>query len=589
MTPNNQEDHNIFKEIESGKFREYYLIYNRKSTDELENQKNSIKYQKTENAKFALRQHLPVASISLDGFCSSGIISEKHSAFKEDTDLILGDNGLVQYRIERPKFYKLIQFLNNGYFKGVIILCWDRISRNKGDETVIRKLMKSGIDFRFVLATYDKTSSGALHMDIDGMFAEHHSRVTSEKVSLTIRNQREKGICTYKAPVGYLNLGTMDDKPLDPERAPLIKKFFDLYATGDWTLADLAKWAIEQGFTMPPVRRRRTIEERLFEEEDDTQLQIAPVTRLPTYTGIQKILTNPFYTGKVLGNDGDYVLSRSHKALISEELFNKVQMALLKKKISIHYTEKLNQPLRGLIRCGECGRLYTPYEKKGIVYFGARCSPGCNNRQKSFNIGFITTKIGEHMRNLSFTEAELAEINTRANTDIALLEMNRLNQIEGNDRQKKKLREDLTYLRINKLSLLKTGVYTPESYMEEEDTLNTQLTKLQEIESISDESMHETVKDVMKLSELLKTVSLQYDFANWYEKEDIIKLIFSELTFSENTLKYKCKEGFKPLESRLVLLCDPTGWLSELPSLHDLIKKSIQELEIYFNDFSHKA
>ncbi len=66
-------------------------------------------------------------------------------------------------------------------------------------------------------------------MDIDGMFAEHHSRVTSEKVSLNIFNQREKGICTYKAPVGYLNIGRMDDKPIDTERAPLIKKFFELY------------------------------------------------------------------------------------------------------------------------------------------------------------------------------------------------------------------------------------------------------------------------------------------------------------------------------------------------------------------------
>ena len=354
MTPHNLKSQNVFKEIESGKFREHYLVYNRKSTDEPENQKNSIKYQKTENTRFAHRLHLPIAGITIDGFCSDGIISEKHSAFKENSDLIFGNNGLVQYRIDRPKFYKLIQFLNKGSFKGVVILCWDRISRNKGDETVIRKLIKLGIDFRFVLATYDKTSSGALHMDIDGMFAEHHSRVTSEKVTINIRNQREKGICTYKAPVGYLNLGRMDEKPFDSERASVIKKLFELYATGDWTLADLAKWSIEQGFTMPPVRRRRTIEEKLAEEEDDLQTQIEPITRIPTYTGVQKILTNPFYTGKVLGNDGVYVRSHSHKALISEDLFAKVQMALQKKKVSVHYIERLDQPLRGLIRCGIC-------------------------------------------------------------------------------------------------------------------------------------------------------------------------------------------------------------------------------------------
>jgi site-specific DNA recombinase len=582
MTQINRENLSVFKEIENGRFREYYLVYNRKSTDELENQRNSIKYQKAENTRFAYRQRLPVAPISIDGFCSDGIISEKHSAFKEDTDLILGNDGMVQYRIERPKFYKLIQFLNKGYFKGVIVLCWDRISRNKGDETVIRKLMKSGIDFRFVLATYDKTSSGALHMDIDGMFAEHHSRVTSEKVLLNIRNQREKGICTYKAPVGYLNLGRMDDKPFDPERAPVIKKLFELYGTGKWTLADLTKWAIEQGFTMPPVRRRRTTEERLG-EEDDAEVQIEPITRLPTYTGIQKILTNPFYAGKVLGNDGNYIASRSHQPLISEELFTSVQMALQKKKVSIHYSKKLDQPLRGIIRCGNCGRLYTPYEKKGIIYFGARCTFGCNNTQKSFNINFITAKIGESIKNLSLSESEILEINTRANTDIALLEMNRLNEIEGYDRQKKKLREDLAYLRTNKLSLLKTGVYSPENYLEEESNLTSQLVKLQQSESISDESMHETIKEVFTLSELLKTVSLQYDFADSYEKEDIIKLLFSELSVSKNVLQYKCKEGLKAFENRLVLLGDPTGWLSEQFIIKAEIKRTVAFLEEYCN------
>ena len=68
------------------------------------------------------------------------------------------------------------------------------MSRNKGDDTLIRKLMRKGVDVRFVYANYDKTSSGALHMDIDGMFAQHHSRVTSEKVSLTIKVARAKGV-----------------------------------------------------------------------------------------------------------------------------------------------------------------------------------------------------------------------------------------------------------------------------------------------------------------------------------------------------------------------------------------------------------
>ncbi|HEY5368348.1 MAG TPA: recombinase family protein [Hanamia sp.] len=577
---------NIIKEIESGIWKNYYLVYNRKSTDEPENQKNSIAYQKSENTRFAFKQNFPIAKLTIEGFCTDGIISEKHSAFKEDTDMNFGNNGLVQYRIDRPKFYKLIQLLNHGYFKGVIVLCWDRISRNKGDETVVRKLMKTGIDFKFVLATYDKTSSGALHMDIDGMFAEHHSRVTSEKVSLNIFNQREKGICVYKAPVGYLNPGSMENKPFDPVRAPMIKKLFEMYSTGNWTLNELAKFTTEQGFTMPASRRKRTPEEMLMEEEDDILLKIEPVNHLATYTSIQKILTNQFYTGRIIGNNRKIIKSNSHLPLISDELFNKVQDVLSKKKISTHYVKRIEYPLRGIIRCGGCQRLYTPYEKKGILYFSSRCAKNCANKHKCFNISFITAKILKLMEDLHFTDNELEEFNNRFSTDIALFETKRFNQLEINERQKKKLREDMAYLRENRLTLLKTGVYTPEGLVEEESTLNSKIVDLQEKEVISDISMHETFKDVVILSELIKDACVYYYKANSFEKQDIIRIIFSELTLFNNELKYKCRNGCEALERRFVLSGDPSGWLSEMPSLREEINESINELKIYLNTHS---
>src|SRR3989344_394242 len=216
MTRSAEHEKQVLKEIQSGKYRNNFLIYNRKSTDDTANQKNSIKYQKSENARFAYREHLAIAPITLQSFATDGIISERHSGFKEDLRLTFGYNNTVRYRVERPKFHRLVQLLSKGYLKGVIFLCWDRASRNKGDDNILRKLMKSGVDMRFTLAQYDKTSSGELHMDIDGMFAVHHSRVTSEKVSITKHNSRANGLATNKAPVGYLNQGSMEHKPLDP-------------------------------------------------------------------------------------------------------------------------------------------------------------------------------------------------------------------------------------------------------------------------------------------------------------------------------------------------------------------------------------
>ena len=553
-----QTEKEVLGEILSGKYRDYYLPYNRKSTDDAESQKNSINYQKRKNLEFCRKEKLKIAPITLDGFCKDGIISERHSAFKEDATLTFTKDGLVQYRIERPKFLKLVQFLSKGLFKGVVFLSWDRASRNKGDDTIIGKLMKRGVDIRFSLATYDKTSSGELHSDIDGTFAAHHSRVTSEKVRLNIKTLREKGVCTYRAPIGYLNQGKMEEKPFDPEREPIISEMFKLCATGDWSLSDLAVWANKEGLTTVPMRRRRTEEEMLAEEEEDkdgkTENKIPKVSRPITTNQVHKILTNRFYSGHILGNDKKYVKSASHKELVSPEIFREVQEELKKRRISVRYAEKIPYFHRGVVRCGSCGRVYTPYKKKGIQYFGARCQIGCLNQRKSFNLPFLEKKVGELVSGLYFVEEELVEMDATLKTDIAVFEEKRLRELEQNDRKKKKIREDLNYLRTNKLTLLKSSVYSPEDLLDEETKLNNELFDLQSKEQASDASMHEVMKDIIKLSELVRYGSDTYHFANHAEKEKLRGIIFSELALygdkNEDTLIPKYKKVFQFLANR---------------------------------------
>ena len=549
----------VVSEIESGKYRDAYLVYNRRSTDDPNIQKNSIAYQKANNLAYAERNKLSIPSLTLEGFCRDGIVSERHSGFKEDDTMVFGADNTVQIRIERPKFFRLMDWLIRGYFAGVITLCWDRASRNGSDSNLIRKSMFRGVDFRFVLGDYDKTSAGELHMDIDSMFAQHHSRVTSEKVTLTMRNKRAQGIVTHRAPVGYLNLGGMEHKPIDPERAPIIQKLFEMYATSEWSLADLARWATEQGFTMSPMRRRRTEAEILAEEEDDIRLEIEKISRPPTYNSIHKILTNPFYKGLIPDENGVLIKSISHEPIVSAELFDRVKERLHKRNKSARYTQVLGHPLRRVITCSDCGRVYTPYPQKGIMYYGAKCYKDCPNPKKSFNFDFITAKVGGLIHNLSFTKKELEMLDARTNTEIALLETKRLNELERNERRKKKIREDLGYLNTNRLTLLQAGVYTAETYMTEHARLNNELATLNEAESASDTAMAKTVEEVVLLSELLKDLCFYYENALPNEKEEIITQIFSELSLSGDTLKYQCKNGFRALESRFVANCDPTG------------------------------
>jgi len=570
------------KKIESGAYKNQFLIYNRKSTDEPENQKNSLQYQKSENLRFALKEHLPIAAVTIDGFCINGLIFEKHSAFKEDETMFISNNGLVQFHVERPKFYKLIQLLNKKLFKGVIFLCWDRASRNDADEAILKKLLKSNIDLRFSLTSYDNSSSGALHMDIDGMFAQHHSRVTSEKIRLNNKIQKAKGVCTYRAPAGYLNIGTMEHKPFDPVRAPIIKDLFVMYATGDWTLSSLTAWAISHGFTMPPMRRNKTREEMLLEEEQDISLSIEPIARIPKRISIHKILTNPFYAGLVYGNDGAMIKSTSHKALITEELFDKVQKQLAIKNRSIQYDRKLIYPYRSLIRCLDCNRTYTPYRKKGILYYCSKCKMNCSNSVKNINEKILSDNISKILQRLIFTEEELAEIKIRVKEELKEIKTLQSVEMTNLERRERKVAEDIKYIKDNKLTLLRTGVYQPEQFIAEEQRLDFELSAINtQKDKINAGHLEDNFKSLEKLSELLKDITLYESFSNSFEKDKICQIIFSELFFSDNVLKYQCKNGFEALENRFVSSGAPNDWLSELPSHAKDIQQGLAELQEY--------
>ena len=586
MTEKNEAQ--TLKALNAGAFRDQYIIYTRKSTDDTDNQKNSIKYQRDENQRFALRSNLPVAALTLEGFCTAGVVSEHHSGFKEDPTLIFGKDNTVQYRVERPKFHRLVHWLGSGYFKGAIFLCWDRASRNKADDTILRKLMKGGSDIRFAFAQYDKTSSGELHMDIDGMFSEHYSRVTREKVTLVMREKLRQGVWVYKAPVGYLNTGTSERKPFDPERAPILRQIFEKMANEDVSLAALARWANSIGFCMPPMRRRRTLAEFLSEDGDEARLSIAPVSRPLTANGVHQLLTNRFYTGRIL-TEGKWISSSSHEALVSDELFERVQRKLRSRRQSAHYEVALDLPLRGMIRCGLCRRLYTPYTQKKSTYYGARCHPHCGNLKKNFSFAYIVNQIRQVLEQLSLTATEVATVEARAASNIDLFDQSRQEALEVAERRKKKIREDLSYLNANRLTLLTTGAYTPEALVAESEKLDEELKALTEAENAPSVSPAEAAREVQTLSELIKSLVSLYDSPVPEHKDRIVRAIFSELTVTGDSLQYQCKMGIRFFDQRSFVVGAPTTRLPEFVSQYDTLCESADELRCCIADIEHDA
>ena len=436
--------------------------------------------------------------------------------------------------------------------------------------------MNAGVDIKFSMAEYSKTSSGALHMDIDGMFAQHHSRVTSEKVRLTFKKSKNAGLRTNKAPVGYLNEGNMEWKPVDPVRAPIIKRMFELADEG-WSLIDICKWSIEQGFTMPLTRKKRTKDEILKDEDDDEQTKVIErYNHLPKYTTIQKILRNNYYIGLVKDNDGNLIISTSHEPLVGRELFERVQDKLLKKNKSKKYDKPLEYPFRKVFQCEGCKRSYTPYPKKGNLYVVSKCDANCINRQKSFRLEkLLDERVKPIVTKLYFTDKQIGDFEKLLSKEIGTVERKRITVIEEKEKRKKTLREKLLYLRENKLDLLKAGAYSFENISTEENKLEVEIANIIIDEGISEEAMRATMKDVATISELLKNVAIHWDYADLYEKEEITRSLFSELFIFDNTFNYKLNLGFKAFDRTFQEPCAVSAWLSELYPHREAMQKVI--------------
>src|SRR2546422_8346681 len=165
--------------------------------------------------------------------------------------------------------------LRLGKIQGVVIHKIDRSVRNLEDWADVGKLADAGVQIHFATENVDlKTVAGRLSADIQAVVAAHYSRNLREEVKKGLYGRLKQGFYPFRAPIGYLDQGSAKVKILDPMRAPLLQEAFRLYASGTFSLPDLAEEMFRRG-----LRNRNC----------------GPVT----INGLATILKNPFYIGLI--------------------------------------------------------------------------------------------------------------------------------------------------------------------------------------------------------------------------------------------------------------------------------------------------
>ena len=245
----------------------------------------------------------------------------------------------------RPTFSRMLKKLRDGNASGVIIHKIDRSARNLKDWADLGELIDTGIEVHFSNESLDLTSvAGRLSADIQAVVAAGYVRNLREETKKGLYGRLKQGLYPWQAPLGYLDQGKGKAKILDPDKAPLVRRAFELYATTGY---DLKKLRTE--LNLLGLRNHR-----------GGKLSV---------NGVNKILRNPFYIGMIRVVSSGQVFNGIHEPLISTVLFDQVQ-AIIDGKLNTR-VQKHDFLFRRFLTCKHCGRSLIGEMQKGHVYY--RC------------------------------------------------------------------------------------------------------------------------------------------------------------------------------------------------------------------------
>ncbi|WP_436502238.1 recombinase family protein [Actinokineospora sp. HUAS TT18] len=288
---------------------------------------------------------------------------------------------------QRPEFQQMIKYLReNPNVRYVIVYMLSRFARNRLDDALMMSaLEKLGVTLvSAVEKNIDNTPTGRMLHGMLAVINEYSSHQNGEDVRYKMGMKAKGGGTISRAPVGYLNtVQHIEDRQVktvmvDPVRGPLIRLTFELYATNEWTLADLADELFERGLRMS---RNSKYPER--------QISISRLADL---------LRDDYYIGWIT-YEGEKFRGR-HKPLIDPELFEQVQQIINSRSATDERRREHFHYLKGLF-CGVC--LDQRGEQRRLIFQNA------TNRHGTTYQYFFCTGRYDHVCELPYLRTERVE------------------------------------------------------------------------------------------------------------------------------------------------------------------------------------
>jgi DNA invertase Pin-like site-specific DNA recombinase len=426
------------------------------------------------------------------------------------------DERVTAAKRGRPVFNEMLRLLKRGKAAGVIVHKIDRSARNLRDWADLGELIDHGLEVHFVNESLDLNSRGGrLAADIQAVVAADYIRNLREETLKGFYGRIKQGLYPLPAPIGYLDRGKGKEKVLDPVKAPLVKRTFELYSTGCYSIDTLGEEVSRMGLH---------------------NVKGGAITR----NGLSVLLKNPFYIGLIRLRRTGETFPGIHEPLIPKQVFDRVQGILSGKTNARVLRHRFL--FRRLLRCKHCGYSLIGEIQKGIRYY--RCHT--TDCKTSIREDLIEKEVKRALSSIRLSSKLLAY--ARGELSVMAANWLRDQQSELNSLQ---LRRDRISERIARLTDAYVDGALDRALFEERKTawlterceIEERLVRLKEGPSVPDQ--------VAKFLELAESAYLNYEQSFEEEKRDILRIVTSNRVVEGKTIEITLDFPFQVLSESL--------------------------------------
>lgn len=283
------------------------------------------------------------------------VLSETAKRSNLNIKLTFYDEASAKIADNRPGFSDLMQAISQKEINAILVWKPNRLARNMIEAGQIMDLLQQGKIKAIV--TPNRVyfpQDNILMLAVEFGQAKQFSSDLSEDVKRGNRTKILSGGFCNVAPQGYLNSYNEKEKQKtiikDPERFALIRKMWELYLSGNYSIEEICEIANKK-WVFKTIRRRKQGGK--------------PMSKTTLY----RIFKNPFYYGLVRNGENEAI--GKHPKMVSEAEFRRVQRLLLRQGRSHNITAKYRFLFKGIFHCETCHCSMVAEEKR--KYFCPKC------------------------------------------------------------------------------------------------------------------------------------------------------------------------------------------------------------------------